>query len=363
MHSAARACNQCSCSIDLLYLRHSITPRLVDSCQVPIIRRAKPNGDGVQARGGFCAPAPLSGEWGIAWFRSLLLFSGLSVIMNSATREDGINPREGCQLRIGSSIPQSGTVQERARTTLWTAIETCLLHVSDWLRTRCGVRVAGDARSRGEPGMTHPVIGGTDTVADDDLVARGYPWPSTRKRIAEVLAQSVGPATVLDLRAGPWPCADFPNLGDTVHLVSFDPLAGGNGGLRAQRTSEPAACGAKRHAEEFLGGFDSDTFDLVFARDWVDRCHNPQQVIRQMLRVVKPGGFMLMEHRLRTAGQQADGGLQRWGLAVDSAGGSDIRFHEGEICMSHELVAACQIECERLNSGEYWLAMKIHKKR
>jgi SAM-dependent methyltransferase len=112
-----------------------------------------------------------------------------------------------------------------------------------------------------------------------------------------------------------------------------------------------------------LERFDSDKFDLVFARDWVDRCRNPQQVIRQMLRVVKPGGFVLLEHRLGTAGQPGDGGLQRWVLSMESAARFDIRFQEDEIRMSHELGAACQIECERVNSGECWLIVKIRKNR
>ena len=81
-------------------------------------------------------------------------------------------------------------------------------------------------------------------------MARGYPWPSARRRIAEILAQGLELATVLDLRPGPWPCADFPFLGDRVRLVSFDPLAPRNGGLWAPRTSGPAADGEERYAEE-----------------------------------------------------------------------------------------------------------------
>jgi len=200
------------------------------------------------------------------------------------------------------------------------------------------------------------------TIADADL-ARGYPWPSTRRRVAEILAPTVELAVVLDLRPGPWPSASFPCLGEMVFLVTRDPLANTNALPRGLNASAMATCDERLYAKQVLEEFHSDHFDLVYVRDWVDRCRDPQQVIRQILRVVKPGGFLLAEHRLGTAGQQVDGGLQRWGLSTESSARFDIPFQEDEIHMSHELGAACQIECERVNSEEDWLIMKIRKNR
>ncbi len=298
----------------------------------------------------------------------VLLSCGLFVTIGDVTREDDTKPGEGCWFGRGGKrwrcevwyphTPQSGTTYERAGMTIRTAVDSCLLHIPVWLRSRCGVGIARSARSQDEAGTTRLAIGGANTVKDQDLMTRGYPWPSTRKRITALLAQCVEFPTVLDLRPGPWPCADFPYLGDMARLVSLDPSADRHGSLGAPPASEVVAC-----AEELFERFDCGKFDLVFARDWVDRCRNPQQVIRQMLRVVKPGGFVLMEHRLSSVEQLVDGGLQRWGLSVDSAGGLDFRFQEGEIRMSHELGAACQIECELVNPGEYWLIMMIRKNR
>ena len=243
-----------------------------------------------------------------------------------------------------------------------TTIGSRLSQIADWLRTRRAARVAPIPRLQAAPGMAHPPTGRTDTIADADL-ARGYPWPSTRRRVAEILAPTVELATVLDLRPGAWPSAGFPCLGDMVLLVTGDPLANTNASSQGLNSSETTTCDERLYGEQVLEKFHADHFDLVYVRDWVDRCRNPQQVIRQILRVVKPGGFLLAEHRLCTSGQEVDAGLQRWGLSKESPARFDIRFQEDEIQMSHELGAACQIECERVDSGEYWLIMKIRKNR
>jgi SAM-dependent methyltransferase len=251
-------------------------------------------------------------------------------------------------------------MHERERTTIGTGIGARLSQLADWLRTRRSTHIAPIPGSQGPPGIVHPPAGRTGTMADADL-ARGYPWPSTRRRVAEILATTLDRATVLDLRPGPWPSPGYPCLGDMVVLVSPDPLARANGLSQDPNSSETPPCDDRLYGEQVLEQFRSDQFDLVYARDWVDRCRNPQQVIRQILRVVKPGGFLLAEHRLCLAGENADDRLRRWGLSKESAARFDIRFQEDEIRTSHELVAAGEIECERVSPGEYWLIMKIRK--
>jgi SAM-dependent methyltransferase len=260
-----------------------------------------------------------------------------------------------------AGVARSGTTHERERTTIRTGIgalvAACRLAANWAFRS-----YRPNSRLAGAPGIAHPPAGRTGTIADADL-ARGYPWPSTRRRVAGILATTVDRATVLDLRPGPWAFPGFPSLGDRVVLVSADPLARAHGLSQAPNSSETPVCGERLYGEQILEQFHTDHFDRVYARDWVDRCRDPQQVIRQILRVVKPGGFLLAEHRLCVAGQDVDDGLRRWGLSKESAARFDIRFREDEIPTSCEFGAACQIECERVNPGEYWLVMKIRKNR
>jgi SAM-dependent methyltransferase len=154
-----------------------------------------------------------------------------------------------------------------------------------------------------------------------------------------------------------------PDLTGWVYPILDNPLAHKNESLPAQRASGLSGYGEKVYGEELLERLEADAYDLVFARGWVDACHHPEQVIREMLRVVKPGGFVFMEHRLCPAGQYLDGGPHGWGFSVNRAGELDIRSQQGEIHVSRDLTAICQIECERVDSGEYWLTMSIHRRR
>jgi hypothetical protein len=182
---------------------------------------------------------------------------------------------------------------------------------------------------------------------------------SLRRRISAFLPKGAETPTMLDIRTGPWSYWDCIYPHDLVKVVAFDPLVDGVGGLEGQDPIDKAIPPRRPRCEELLQQFSSAGFDLVFARDWVDRSDDPPRVILEMIRVVKPDCYVLMEHR---SDAPKHGSLRPWIFSVNSAGELIIRSHMSETNLSRKLANTCEVECELIkDGGQNWLATRIHK--
>jgi hypothetical protein len=65
-----------------------------------------------------------------------------------------------------------------------------------------------------------------------------------------------------------------------------------------------------------LAIFERDSFDIVHAQNSLDHSHNPFQAIQQMLAVVKPSGYVRLEHAANEGQRQNYQGLHQWNLDV-----------------------------------------------
>ena len=118
---------------------------------------------------------------------------------------------------------------------------------------------------------------------------------------------------LLDCAAGPVTGVGKTVDGHPLDLVAVDALAGEYAALLAELGMEPPVPSRPGEVERLDGLFPPDAFDLVTMTNALDHCHDPELALRQMLRVARPGGAVVVEH-YRDASDAGYQGLRQWTL-------------------------------------------------
>lgn len=120
------------------------------------------------------------------------------------------------------------------------------------------------------------------------------------------------PVAVLDVGAGPispinprWP-------GRTIHVTAVDPLAAEYDRILARYGIIPRVRTVAGDGEMLTEQFPAAPFDLAYAANCLDHSYDPLRAITQMLAVVKPGGWVVLDHNIREGAHQRYRGLHQW---------------------------------------------------
>jgi ubiquinone/menaquinone biosynthesis C-methylase UbiE len=101
--------------------------------------------------------------------------------------------------------------------------------------------------------------------------------------------------------------------GQPVDLVAVDALADHYDALLADLKIQPPVRSQRCEIEHLDRLFAPADFDLVYMRFALDHCYDPLLALRQMVRVTRPGGAVVVEH-YRDAAQTDHQGLRQWDL-------------------------------------------------
>src|SRR5205823_466706 len=106
-----------------------------------------------------------------------------------------------------------------------------------------------------------------------------------------------GMVSLADVGAGPltWLGKSWP--GRTVKIAAVDPLAEHYNRLLGEFGITPPIRTERAEAERLLTALPADHFDLVHARNTLVHSYDPLTAIGQMVAVVKPGGYVVLQHR------------------------------------------------------------------
>ena len=141
---------------------------------------------------------------------------------------------------------------------------------------------------------------------------------------------------ILDVGAGA-----LTNLGKTypgyrLRIIAVDPLADHYDELLRKHSVSPPVRTIRCEGERLLKRFDRGTFDIAHANNALDHAYNPVRVIRNMVRVVRPGGYIILRHRRNEGMAAGYRGLHQWDFDVVN-GAFTIRHARGEVNVSHAL--------------------------
>jgi SAM-dependent methyltransferase len=179
---------------------------------------------------------------------------------------------------------------------------------------------SGAAVARWDAGLDYEV-----TFWERWLETQGAEWPEDfARRVADVQPVTDGllleclsrlevdPIAVLDVGAGPISLVGTLAPGKTIRLTAVDPLAEKYARLLSNAGIHPRVPTERCDGERLLEKFERGSFDVAYARNCVDHSYDPILVIESMLGVVRPGGFVVLEHWANEGERENYSGLHQW---------------------------------------------------
>lgn len=172
---------------------------------------------------------------------------------------------------------------------------------------------------------------------------------------------------ILDVGAGPLTYLGKRCEGKQIDITAIDPLADEYNDILDKYMVHPLVKTQKLAAEDIAASFSPNTFDLVFARNCIDHAYDPEKAILQMIKAVKSGRYVLLEHIPNEAENEKYAGLHQWNFSKSPEGDFIIGSRFRKVNMTKKYLGRCSIMCELVteNEGENrgdWLITRILKK-
>jgi SAM-dependent methyltransferase len=202
------------------------------------------------------------------------------------------------------------------------------------------------------------------------IKTKGLEWPEEFKfrcdpnsrlqsRFLSLLRAPIGATVrILDVGAGPLTYIGKCWEGRTIQVIAVDPLAKAFNLLCKLNHIRPPVRTAFAHAENLVGLFPPNYFDLVYGRNSIDHSFDPLLAIQQMIAIVKPDCFVLLQHFVNEGERSAYAGLHQWNFFADN-GDFFLSNPRKKVNITRELNEIAEVTCEF--EGE-WLNAKIRKK-
>jgi len=198
----------------------------------------------------------------------------------------------------------------------------------------------------------------------------GLEWPEDFKflcdpnsrlqpRFLSLLRAPIGSTVrILDVGAGPLTFIGKCWEGRTVQVIAVDPLAKAYNLLCKMYQIRPPVRTTFAHAENLVGLFPPNYFDLVYGRNSIDHTLNPFLAIQQMIAVVKPDCFVFLQHFVKEGERSGYAGLHQWNFFANN-GDFFLNNPRKKVDLTRELKEIGEVNCQF--EGK-WLNAKIRKK-
>jgi SAM-dependent methyltransferase len=164
----------------------------------------------------------------------------------------------------------------------------------------------------------------SELVFWDRWLARRFPDPSGANLLQEDLVpQSLwrfieeapaDPVRILEVGAGPIASIGTRHPRRRVEITATDVLAEKYNRILRRRGIAPKVPTIYADAERLSSQFGTDAFDLVYAANCIDHTDQALRAIQEMVRVVRPGGYIVMDHFQDEGAHQDYAGLHKWNL-------------------------------------------------
>jgi SAM-dependent methyltransferase len=197
----------------------------------------------------------------------------------------------------------------------------------------------------------------------DGLRSRLDPELPLQPRVGALIPADMVPQ-ILDVGAGPLTCLGKKHEGQKVDITAVDPLADEYDRILEKYNIHPPIRTSKLAAEVLTTRFSPNSFNLAYARNCLDHSYNPEKAILQLIEVVKPGRYVLLEHFQDQADHAEYAGLHQWNFRMSADGDFLICSKHKTVNMTRKYTSLCEIACEIINEGAEgdWLITRIRKR-
>lgn len=196
-----------------------------------------------------------------------------------------------------------------------------------------------------------------------DMIDRAYPEKEIEKYILPYLPTGM-PITslkLLDVAAGPISCLGWKIKGESPQITAIDALAEEYRNILNEFHVVPPVYTQPCDGENITDMYAADSFDLVHIRNALDHCYDALAVVRNMLAVLKPGGFLIVAGHTDEAVFEKYIGLHQWNIRGED--GHMIIWRPGarydvNVLFADQLVA---VEVMQV-AGKRWTSITLRKK-
>ncbi len=164
--------------------------------------------------------------------------------------------------------------------------------------------------------------------------------------LATAMAPAGSTIKVIDVGAGPITCVGKKLSGYTVENRAVDVLGDEYRGVLERAELAPPVWTEQCNSEKLSEKFGENVFDLAYARNTLDHSYDPLLAIREMVRIVKPGGAVMLEHAPDEAEEEKYLGLHQWNLRCEQ-GRFVVWRRDTRIDVGNELAAMATVELAR----------------
>jgi SAM-dependent methyltransferase len=169
--------------------------------------------------------------------------------------------------------------------------------------------------------------------------------PATLLRCIERLDGST--VRIVDVGAGPLTTIGHVLPGRTIEITATDALAEEYDKVLARAGITPPVRTRLAHAERLAESVPRDHFDIAYCANALDHTYDPVRGVESMLSVVRPGGFVVLNHFANEGEIQHYTGLHQWN--IDERGGDFVIWNQaGAENMTARLAPYAAVECLRL---------------
>jgi SAM-dependent methyltransferase len=205
---------------------------------------------------------------------------------------------------------------------------------------------------------------------DTYLGSKGSQWPEDyRQRMStdlplqpeffSLLPKDHKDVRLLDVGAGPLTYIGKLYPGYNLKIEATDPLAPDYDRLLNKYGLKPPVHTVPGDAEKLTQYFPENTFDIVHARNCIDHTYSPEHAVLEMVRVTKPGCYVLMQHAPNEAISQKWAGLHNWNFSEEN-GDFIISSKTMKLNFTQKYKDICTTRTY-LNDAKDWLYTEIRK--
>jgi SAM-dependent methyltransferase len=181
--------------------------------------------------------------------------------------------------------------------------------------------------------------------------------PALREILGAITQREV---SVLDVGAGPAPFLGYRFPGKILSVAAVDPLADDYNLLLERAGIVPPVRTERLEGERLVERFGHDRFDIAYSRNALDHAVDPTLIIKNMLAVVRPGGYVVLRHARNEAVRQRYRQLHQWNF--DERGGELVVWREGqETNVTEALAGHAEVSFRTSPTEEYWIVCVIKK--
>ncbi len=193
----------------------------------------------------------------------------------------------------------------------------------------------------------------------EDFKQRLDPSMRLQDELVPLLPKNQSEVRILDVGAGPLTYIGKQYPGYILKIEATDPLAPDYDVLLDRYKISPPVRTVSGDAEKLTASFPENTFDIVHARNCIDHAYSPENAVLEMIRVTKPGCYVLMQHAPNEAISQNWAGLHNWNFSAEN-GDFIISSKNSRINFTQKYKDICTIRTW-LNEAGDWLYTEIRK--